>query len=444
MKIIIAGDGETGSHLAYQLSSENQDVVLMGTSRERLAELDARYNILTYAGNPVSPSALREAGVCDCDMFIAVTKWENVNIISAQLAKSLGSGRTVARIDNEGFVTPDIQELFAGTGVDKMVFPEFLAARMIKKSLRRNWVRNWFELHGGAIIVVGIHLGTGFTENGIRLSDLVKTRDQLHVCAIKRDNMMIIPKGNDILLSGDIVYFSILKGGEEDLMRLCGRVNHRIGRVMISGAGKIAALVAKQLAPDYSVTIIDADKTRCDAIAESLCNVTVVNADQRNIEILREEGIGRTDAFIALNESSEMNIIGCMLAKKAGVKLLVAGIEDIQYFVEAESLGINTVVNKKLLTSSNIFQMLLDTALKTPKCLALEDAEVLEIVVGRNAICTRGAVKNLKIPADMTIAGLVRDGNGMLVSGSTEIREGDHVVVFCLAGTLNKVENFFK
>ena len=444
MNIVIAGDGETGAHLARQLSSEHQDVVIIGTDRQRLAELDARYNVMTGVGKAVSPLALQRAGVPGCDLFISVTPWEEQNIIAAQLAKSLGARRTVARIDTVEYVDSDMQQLFARTGVDTMVFPELLATAEIEECLKRNWARRWFELHGGQIIVAAVRLGSDTPFDSFEISRLGKTAYPFHVCAIKRHGYTIIPRGDDSLQRGDIVYFSILKDGYGQVMSLCGKENRHISKVMISGAGKMGRLAAASLSRHYAVKVIDADVRNCEKMSQTDGNITVIHADPRDVEVLREEGLAATDAFLALNEGAEKNIVGCMLARQAGVPILVADIEDIQYFEESEHLEIDVVVNKKLLTSSTIFQMLLDTVLKTPKCLSLDDAEVLEIVAGEGAQATRKPVRDLRLPRGMTIAGLVRDGRGMLVSGSTQIQPGDSVVVFCLAGTLSKVEKIFK
>ena len=444
MNLVIAGDGETATHLARQLSSEHQDVVVIGIDKQRLAELDARFNVMTCIGKAVSPKALNRPGVPDCDLFISVTPWEEQNIIAAQLAKELGARRTVARIDTVEYVEQSMQTLFAHTGVDTMVFPELLATDEIEGGLKRNWARRWFELHDGEIIVAAVRLGEDTPFDTFDISRLGKIDFPFHVCAIKRNGYTIIPGGGDSLQRGDIVYFSILKDGSDKVMQLCGKENREISKVMISGAGKMGRLAASALSKKYTVKVIDADLRNCERMAEAAEDVTVVHADPRDIEVLREEGLAATDAFLALDEGSEKNIVSCMLARQAGVPVLVADIEDIQYFEESEHLEIDIVVNKKLLTSSTIFQLLLDTALKTPKCLSLEDAEVLEIIVGDTAHATRKPVRDLKLPRGMTIAGLVRDGVGLLVSGSTQIQAGDAVVVFCLAGSLSKVEKIFK
>lgn len=446
MKIIIGGDGDTGSHLARQLCAENQDVVLIGEDRKRLEELDSRNNIMVQEGLGVMPSILRAAGVSGCDLFIGVTPWGNENIVSSQLAKALGAKRTVARIDNGELIGDSMNEVLRGTGIDIVVYPEYLVAHEIRMLLRHNWVKQWFELHDGALVIVGVKVRPDSELAGRHLYELVKPEHPFHVAAIRRKGKTIIPKGDNQIKVNDILYLTMLPEVADRVARMCGHAPRRVQKVMISGAGKLTRQIAQALADSgYHITVVESDSARCHKLSMRFPSVTVVNSDQRDYEVLSEEGLETCDVFIAANDSSEMNIVGSMLAKDAGVPWTIAEIEDIQYFAEAENLNIDVVVNKKLLTSSTILQMLLDSKnMETARCLSLEDADVFEVVATDGARITRAAVKNLKLPDGMTLAGIVRDGHGMLVSGDTRIQPGDHVVVFSLSGSLNKYEKLFR
>lgn len=446
MKIIIGGDGDTGSHLARQLCAENQDVVLIGEDRKRLEELDSRNNIMVQEGSGVMPSILRAAGVSGCDLFIGVTPWGNENIVSSQLAKALGAKRTVARIDNGELIGDSMNEVLRGTGIDIVVYPEYLVAHEIRTLLRHNWVKQWFELHDGALVIVGVKVRPDSELAGRHLYELVKPEHPFHVAAIRRKGKTIIPKGDNQIKVNDILYLTMLPEVADRVARMCGHAPRRVQKVMISGAGKLTRQIAQALADSgYHITVVESDSARCHKLSMRFPSVTVVNSDQRDYEVLSEEGLETCDVFIAANDSSEMNIVGSMLAKDAGVPWTIAEIEDIQYFAEAENLNIDVVVNKKLLTSSTILQMLLDSKnMETARCLSLEDADVFEVVATDGARITRAAVKDLKLPDGMTLAGIVRDGHGMLVSGDTRIQPGDHVVVFSLSGSLNKYEKLFR
>lgn len=446
MKIIISGDGYTGTHLAQQLCSENEDVILLGEDKKRLEELDSRHNIMVIEGSGVLPSSLQNAGISRCDLFIGVTPWGNENIVSSQLAKALGAKRTMARIDNGELVTDRMRDILRDTGIDTVVYPENLVAHQIHTILQHNGVKQWIELNDGALLIVGVKVIPDSELDGKHLHELMKSEHPFHVAAIKRRGKTIIPKGDDRIIAGDILYLSMLPGADEKIVGMCGCKTKNIQKIIISGAGKLTRQIVSVLAGSrYDITVIDSDAEKCRKLSGRFPSITVVNSDQRNYEVLCDEGLESCDAFIAANDSSEMNIVVSMLAKDAGVPCIIADIEDIQYFTEAENLNIDVVVNKMLLTASAILQMLLDTKnLQTSRCLSMEDADVSEITVARDAKITRAAVRNLKLPSGMTLAGIIRDGKGILVSGDTHIQAGDHVVVFSLSGSLNKYEKMFR
>ena len=443
MKIVIVGAGEVGSHLAKLLSREDQDIVLVDKDANRLANLDANYNLMTLCGSPTSFSTMREADVDHCDLFIAVTPYETTNVTACAMAKSIGAKKTVARIDNYEFMVDESQEFFTKIGVDYLIYPEFLAAQEIMTSLKRSWVRHWFELHDGEIILVGVKLRDNAPLIGKQLKELAFVQRSFHISAIKRNHETIIPRGDDIIRANDILYFTTTRDHVDDLLDLCGKVQHDINRVLIMGGSRIAIRLAALADNEYSFKIIESNLEVCKALPEKCPNCEIVHGDARDFDVLREEGIEDFDAFIALAESSEANILACLTAKEFGVDKTIAEVENIQFISEAEGLNIGTIINKKLLASSKIFQILLDADINSSKCLALTDAEVAEIEAKPKSKITRAAVKDLNLSRDMTIAGLIRDGQGMLVNGNTVIQPGDHVVVFCLTGAIHKVEKLF-
>lgn len=444
MKILIAGTGDTATHLAKMLSREDQDVVVMGRDTNVLLELDQRYNLLTYEGNPVVPSHLRQAGASGCNLFIAVTPFENHNLVSSEIAKWLGAQRTLARIDNGELLNEDIHDHFVNIGVDEMVYPEYLASHEINRALEHPWLKAIYPLHSGAVTVGAVRVQPGAPISGTVLRDFDKEHYKMHICAIKRDGMTIIPGGNDTIESYDIVYFTTAKNPDEhEIMHLFGKHGRQIKSVMIIGAGKMTEAVINLIAGKYSVTVIEPDRSLCDKIASRCDGVTVVCADFRDVDILREEGIRNFDALISLSDSSEKNIVCSMVGRTLGVPFTIAQIEDIQYFSEADDLNIDVVINKKLLTSSTIYQMLLDSYIESARCLAFEDAEVAEIVAGERSVITRKPVRELHLDKSMTIAAVIHNGVGRIVDGNTWILPGDHVVVFCLRGHMKHIEKLF-
>lgn len=443
MKIVIAGAGEVGSHLAKLLSREEQDITLIDDDAYKLDSISSNYNLMTFQGSPTSFESLRSAGVEHADLFIAVTPFETRNIMSCAIAKSQGARRTVARIDNYEYMREVNSDFFSGLGVDSLIYPEYLAAQEIITALQRNWVRHWFELHTGEIILVGVKLRDNAKLIGMQLKEFAKVQHHFHVSAIKRRHETIIPRGDDYILSNDILYFTTTRDHVDELLDLCGKRHRSIKKVMIMGGSRIAIRLVKMAGDRYRFKIIDNDRQRCQKLAERVPEAQIIYGDARDVETLRDEDIADMDAFIALSESSETNILSCLTAKEFGVPKTIAEVENIQFISEAEGLNIGTVVNKKLLASSKIFQMMIDADSSSSKCLALADAEVAEIEAKPGSKITKAAVKDLKLSRSMTIAGLIRDGVGQLVSGNTVICPGDHVLVFCLTGSIHKIEKLF-
>lgn len=443
MKIVIAGAGDVGSHLAKLLSHEEQDILVIDEDAERLAFLDSNYNLMTLTGSPTSFRTLREARVGSCDLFIALTPSETDDIVACSIAKNLGADITVARINSYDFMEERNHELVTRMGVDKLIYPEYLAAQEIITAMRRSWVRQWFELHNGEIIVVGVKLTSRSPIAGQKIRDFAFANRNFHVSAIKRAHEIIIPRGDDTLEAGDIAYITSTHNHVDELLALTGKIEHKIRRAMIMGGGKIAIRLASLAGDEFDFKIIDNNPEVCRHLPEKCPNCDIIQGDACDIDLLIDEGIDQYDAFIALTGSSEANILTCLTAKEMGIKKTIAEVENIQYISQAEGLNIGTIINKKLLASSSIFQLLLDADSSTSKCLALSDAEVAELEVHPGAKISGKPVKELKLSHDMTLAGLIRNDKGMLVGGDTIILPGDHVVVFCLSGALHKVEKLF-
>ncbi len=401
---------------------------------------------MTCVGSPTSFRTLSNAGVdTSCDLFIAVTPYENTNITSCAIAKSLGARKTVARIDNYEFRNTAHRPFFASIGVDHLIYPEYLAAQEICTALKRPWVRHWFELNDGRLLLIGVKIRSNASLVGKSMRDITATQHNYHVAAIKRRHETIIPRGDDVIQADDILYFTTTEEFVDDIRDLCGKRDYKVCNVMVMGGSRIAVRLAHMASDRLKLTIIENDPDICRRLPEkcSGCDVRIIHGDARNNDVLREEGIGAMDAFVALTDASETNILTCLAAKEMGVNKTIAEVENIQFISEAEILNIGTIVNKKLLASSKIFQLLLDADETSSRFMALSDAEVAELEARPGSKITRAPVMDLRLSRDMTIAGLIRNGRGMLVGGRDRIEAGDHVLVFCLSGSIHKVEKLF-
>ena len=444
MKIIIAGAGAVGTHLAKMLADERHDIVLMDASEERLSNLESNFDLMTIAARPTSINSLKDAGAADADLFVAVTPEESTNITSCILAHSLGAKKTVARIDNYEYLQPKNKEFFKNLGVDSLIYPEMLAAKEIADGLHLSWIRQWWEFSGGALVMLGVKL----RDNALILNTpifQIKKEHPYHIVTINRMGETIIPGGADELKAGDIVYFMTTKRSLPYIRKITGKEEHStIHNIMIMGGSRIAMRATQLVSDAMSVKIIENDLSRCHWLTDMVDdNVMIINGDGRDYELLEEEGLGKVDAFVALTDSSETNILACLSAKRMGVFKTIAEVENIDYIGMAESLDIGAVINKKKIAASYIYQLLLDADVENVKCLTFANADVAEFVVKENARVTRTLVKDINLPKGATIGGLVRGDEGILVTGDTQIQTGDHVVVFCLSSMIKRIEKYF-
>lgn len=432
-----------GTHLAKMLSNESQDIVLIDNDQQKLDNIDQHYNLMTLYGSTSSFDTMRTAGISSADLYIAVTPFETRNITSCSIAKKLGVKKTVARIDNFEFLEKNNLQILKELGIDTLIYPEYLAAQAIDLALAHNWARYWGELGGGQLLLIGVKIRDNAKLCGVKLRDLPVSAHHFHVSAIKRNAETVIPGGNDTIEQDDIVYFITTPDHVEEVRELCGKKKKVIKKIMIVGGSQIALRFCAEYHDRYNITVIDIDRDRCEYLATEIPEIEVVYGDGRDIEVLRENNIYQYDAFMSLTRQSETNILSCLTAKDFGVPKTIADVENLQFLSVAESLNIGTTINKKLMASSSIFQILLDTDQSNSKFLALADAEVCELEVKEKSRITKSPVKDLNLPWGMTLAALMRDGHAELIGGMTHIQPGDHVVVFCLSGLISKIEKWF-
>ena len=444
MRIVIAGAGNVGIHLAKLLAGENQDIILLDESEHKLSRLDSSFDLLTIQESPVSLHGLKEAGADKADLFVAVTPDESRNIISCQLAHYLGAKKTVARIDNYEYLQPKHKEYFNSIGVDSLIYPEMLAAKDIVDGMQLSWIRQWWEFAGGALVMMGIKLRDNAQILDKPLSQLGRELPY-HIVAILREGVTIIPSGNDTMQAGDLVYFMTMKKHIPHIRKIAGKEElPDIRDVIIMGGSRIAVRTSQLMPDDMNLKIIESDLDKCNRLTE-LCDdkVMIINGDGRDPSLLMSEGIQHTEAFVALTDNSETNILACLAAKRFGVTKTIAEVENIDYINMAEKLDIGTVINKKKIAASHIYQMMLDADVTNVKCLTFANADVAEFNVMEGAKITRNPVKDISLPRGVTIGGLIRDREAILVTGSTQIQAGDHVVVFCLEGMIKSIEKYF-
>lgn len=445
MRIVIAGAGAVGTHLAKMLSADKENVVLIDESEEKLGKLDTSFDLQTIVGDPTKISALKDAGVSDAGLFVAVTPDESRNITSCILAHYLGAAKTIARIDNYEYLQPKHKEHFASLGVDSLIYPEQLAAEEIATSIKYSWMRQLLEFGDGALVMIGVKVRENASILNIPFKEL-SPDIPYHIVALQRAGETIIPRGNDCIIANDIVCFMTTRENIPYIRKICGKEEYsEVKSVIIMGGSRIAVRTTKLLPDDIDVKIIESDMNRCHRLLDLVDDrVMIINGDARDQELLRSEGIDHTDVFIALSDNSEANILACLAAKRAGVCRAVSEIENIDYISMADTMDIGSFINKKKLAASTIFQMMLKTDVSSVKCLTFIQAVVSEFPVPEDCLITRKPVKSLGLPNGANIGGLIRNGVGVHVTGNTMIEPGDHVIFFCVESVLKKLEKYFR
>ena len=452
MKIVIAGAGEVGSHLAKMLSNESNEITVIDVRSDRLEALRATADVITVEGNPSSIAVLTQAGVSTADLFIAVNPSESqdVNIVSAMLAKKLGSKKATARINNEEYLSYENKYLFTEMGIDLMFYPEKIASGEIMDLLKRTASSDSLEFARGKLHMAVFKLEDDSPLIGMNMVEFSQLAAQdgfkFRVVAISRKNETIIPKSDTKFKYHDLVFIISKREGMDMLLKYIGKHNIEIDSVMILGGSPIGEMLAKQLSKQIkSVKLIEKNKEKCLDLSEKLPdNVTVVNGDGRNSDILFEESIRDYDAFVAVTNSTETNILACVAAKGFGVQRTIAEVENLEYIKLAESMGVDAVINKKLITASRIFKFTLSSKVRFIKYMSGTNAEVLEYIVSPDTKITRCALKDMDFPKNAIIGGVIRGNDSYIAVGDTKIEAYDRVAVFALPEAVKEVDKFFK
>jgi len=445
MRIIIAGAGEVGSHLAKMLSNENHEIIIIDPEDERLKPIESTLDVLTYHGSATSVKILQEILQKKTDLFIAVTHSEDTNITSSMLAKRFGAIKTIARIDNLDYLDKYNLEFFKALGIDSLIYPELIAAREVLGLLQETGTTEYMEFSGGmlSMFVQRLEENAPILNKSLEEVSITNKTDQYRAVAIKRNDKTIIPRGKEQFQEGDLVFVISTREGIDEMMKTSGKKSFEAKNIMILGGSRIGKHVAMYMQKSCAVKLIDSDPERCEALAEILDNTLIINGDCRNIELLEQEGITKMDAFVAVTGNSEINILSCLLAKNKGAKKTIAEVENMEYISLAENSGIDTIINKKISAASRIFRHTTNLNVTQVKYMTGTDAEVLEFNVPDDARITRGTLRSLDFPNDAIVGGGTRDGLPFIATGDTIIKAGDKVVVFTLPTAYDKLTKFF-
>lgn len=449
MKIVIAGAGEVGTHLAKMLTEGNHDITIVDDDEDRLSRVSESVDVLTVNGNPSSVEVLRAAGADSADLFVSVipSNDQSVNIVCALLAKRMGAGKVTARISNSEYLKNENKIMFTEMGVDLLFYPEKIAVDEIMNLLRQSEMTDFIDFANGRLQLVVLRLqeGAPIVDKTILEAASIGPALKYRTVAISRDGHTLIPLKDTIFKEGDLIYVAARRDSIPEVLALAGKEgNTAVKRLTIIGGGKIGSMLADRFEDKAEfIKLIEIDRDRCDELVQKLDKTLIINGDGRNSDLLYEEDVKSCDAFVAVTSSSETNILACVAAKNMGIGRTIAQVENIEYIKLAEGMGVDAVINKKIITAGRIFRFTLSNTVRTVKVLNGSDAETIEYIVKPGSRITKAPVKELDFPKEAVIGGVIRGSETIIADGNTLIHPYDRVVVFALPTAMKKVEYLF-
>ena len=445
MNIIIAGDGEVGMHLAEALVRSNHDITIVDPHEELLKMMESHSDLMTITGDSTSTAVLQRANVKRADLVIAVLHDEHINLLTGIIAKKLGAKKVIARVNTMENLSPEVWRMYQDLGIDGLLSPEDIAAQEIISLLKQNASLETYEFSGGKLQLFIVKLESEAEFLGKTVDEVIDQYEhlQFRIAAIHRRQSTFIPQGEDVFQIGDMVYVVTKPHAVKDIIKLSGKKKLNISNVMIVGGGRMGRITAKRLENELNIKVLEYNKERCMDLNNYLAEALVVNADARDLDLLEDEGIKDMDAFIAVTDNTETNILTCLQAKAFGVKKTIALVENIDYIDISQNIGIDSIINKKLIAASYMVKYTLGAKVSSLKCLSGIDADIVEFDVRAGSAVTRKAIGQLAMPTDAIICGITRDGESHIATDDFQIETDDQVVVLALPNAIPTVERLF-
>ncbi|MFL2571647.1 MAG: Trk system potassium transporter TrkA [Parvicellaceae bacterium] len=446
MKIIIAGAGNVGFHLAKMLSSESQDIYLLDKNEDRLQFVASQIDVFTIHGDAKAIEVMERATVSSCDLIIAVTSSEETNMLVCMLAKKFGAKRTIARINDVDIIKNNKEHYYNELGIDTLISPTHLATMEIERLIHRAVFTDDLEFENGKLTVFGISVDqkSPLVNKTIKESANLNPTLSFKPIALHRNEETLMVKNDTVLAANDIVYFISSPDSINTIIKVCGKESFKIKDIMILGGSRIGVYAAELLETNFNVTLVEKDKQRCEIIAGMLKRTLVINLDGHDVKQLEDEGLRDMDAFITVTADSEMNIMSSLVAKNHGVKKTIARVENIDYIHLSQAIGVDTLINKKIIAASNIFKYVRKGNVSSVASLHGVDAEIIEFIVKPKSKVTKAPIKDLKFPKTSNIAGVIRKGVGIIPFGDFQLQSDDKAIVFSLTESIHKIEKYFQ
>lgn len=446
MRIVIAGAGDIGFHIAKLLAFEKQDITLIDIDEDVLNRARTHLDVLTLKGDSSSFEVLQEAGVDKARLVIAATTSEKTNIITAILAKKMGAKQTIARVQSPEYLVKDQKAIFQELGVDSLISPQQLAAYEVLRLLKQGSLTDIFEFEGGQISLIGVLLDdtSPIVNMSIREVDVLYDQIVFKPIALLRGHQTMIPKQNTILRRNDHIYFLARNPDIDTLIKIAGKERLAVKNVMIIGGTEMARKTAQILEEHYHVILIEKNKNRCKVLVQDLQDTLVVCADPSNLSELEEEGLKKMDAVVALTDNSESNIIASLMAVEAGVYKTIALVSNTYYIRLSQNIGVDTLINEKLIAANNIFRYVRKGNVEAITSIHGSDAEIIEFNITKGHRVTKRSLGDLHLPASAVIGSVLRGKEAIFPDQDFQLQGDDKVIIFALPEAITAVEKIFR
>ena len=434
-----------GLHLAEALVRSNHDITIVDPHEELLKMMESHSDLMTITGDSTSTAVLQRANVKHADLVIAVLHDEHINLLTGIIAKKLGAKKVIARVNTMENLSPEVWRMYQDLGIDGLLSPEDIAAQEIISLLKQNASLETYDFSGGKLQLFMVKLESEAEILGKTVDEVIDQYQHLEfrIAAIHRRQSTFIPQGEDVFQIGDMVYVVTKPHAVKDIIKLSGKKKINVHNVMIVGGGRVGRITAKRLENELNIKVLENNKERCMDLTNYLSEALVVNADARDLDLLEDEGIKDMDAFIAVTDNTETNILTCLQAKSFGVKKTIALVENIDYIDISQNIGIDSIINKKLIAASYMVKYTLGAKVSSLKCLSGIDADIVEFDVRAGSAVTRKIIGQLAMPNDAIICGITRDGESFIATDDFQIETDDLVVVLALPNGIPAVERLF-
>lgn len=446
MNILVVGAGIVGQALASQLSSEGHQVTLIDRNRRLIRELGEKLDVLGIVGNAAMPSVLEKAGIQSTDVLIAVTNVDEVNLVVGMMACKLGVPHRVVRIRNPEYAKEDGVLSMRDLGIEHVINPDPVIVEAIVRMVEIPGCNEFVPIGNGQVQMLGFTVDKDSPAVGRSLAELRELAElnALLILYITRKDTVLVPRGDDVVQPGDRLHVLVSRDTVPFVLPIIYRSPPETDHVIISGASRIGVALADALAPRVKrVVMIESDEHAAEEAATHLKRTTVLQGDGTELSVLQEGSIDRCDLFCALSDDDQRNMLSALLAKKHGAKRVAVLVHQPEFVPVLDSLGMETVINPRLATVSEILMYVRRGQINSVTRLAESEAEIIEMVATENCPAVRKPLGQLRFPRNALIGAILRDDVMVIASGNTVIQPDDHVVIYALPDAITRIEKLF-